>query len=273
MTNPFGAGLGAVVVCALALAAAPVQAKTISITIGQKAELKDGNLAVQVNVGNTGDEAAKSVTPLVRFGEKQARAKQRPELAPGGSFEEQISVPAGELGEGRWPFSVAVDYTDANQYPFQALLVTTLLVGNPPIAKVSVPEITSNGITDSGTIKARFKNLSPVERDTNYRVVTPEGIEATTPTGTVHLAAYGENSASIPVVNRTALAGSRYPVFVAIEYDDSGVHQGVVAQGIVEILAAQSFWQQNRLLLWVAAGVLVAAWLALVVRRAVARPA
>src|SRR5262249_7842736 len=138
---------------------------------------------------------------------------------------------------------------------------------------VSVPEITSNGITDSGTIKARFKNLSAVERDTNFRVVTPEGIEATTPTGTVHLPAWGENTASIPVVNRTALAGSRYPVFVAIESAASGVPQGVVAQGIVETLAAQSFWQQNRLLLWVAAGVLVAAWLALVVRRAVARPA
>ena len=41
--------------------AAGAEAKTISITIGQKAELRGENLVVKTTVGNTGDEAAKSV--------------------------------------------------------------------------------------------------------------------------------------------------------------------------------------------------------------------
>jgi hypothetical protein len=260
-------GVFAATVCgAVALAAGPALGKTISITIGQKAEIQNGNLAVHLNIGNTGDEAAKSVAPSLRFGEKQVRGTLRPELVPNGSFEEDLQVPTGELGEGRWPFQIAVDYADANQYPFQALLVTTLVVGNPPPGKVSVPEIASSGISDSGTLNVRFKNLAGVERDTSYRVVVPEGLEATTPTGTVHLPAWGENTANVSVVNRTALAGSRYPVFVTIEYEDGGLHQGVVAQGVVEIFSAQSFWQRNTLPLLAVAGLLVAVWLVLVVR-------
>ena len=75
------------------------------------------------------------------------------------------------------------------------------------------------------------------------------------------------------MVNRTALAGSRYPVFVAVEYDDGGMHQSVVAQGIVEIVAPRNFWEANQRLLIGGAGVLVALWLVLVVRRATSRRA
>jgi hypothetical protein len=254
------------------LAAAPVAARTISITIGQRAELRDGQLHVGVTVGNSGDEAAKSVSAIVRFHDKEMRAKAHDELRPNATVEDELTVPAGELGEGRWPYQIAVDYTDANAYPFQALLVTPLVVGNPAPAKISIPEISAAPIAESGSLKIRFKNLAGAERDTTYRVIAPEGIEATAPTGSLHLAAYGEGTTAVSIVNHTALAGSRLPVFVAVEYDDGAVHQGLVAQGIVEIVAAQSFWEQNRTLLLVVAGVLVALWLGLVVRRATARP-
>jgi len=253
------------------LGAAPARAKTISITIAQKTELRGTTLASTVTIGNTGDEAAKSVAPTLRFADKQARGKMRPELQPNTTFDEELTLEAGQLGEGRWPFQVSVDYADANQYPFQALLVTTLVQGNPPPAKVSVPEIASSGIAESGTLKIRFKNLSATERDSSYRIAVPEGLEASQPTGTVHLAAWAEATESVSVVNRTALAGSRYPVFVSIEYDDGGVHQGVVAQGIVDIVAPSDFWQRNQMTLFIGAGILVVLWLGLVVRRATSR--
>ena len=55
----------------------------------------------------------------------------------------------------------------------------------------------------------------------------------------------------MPVMNRTALVGSRYPVFVAAEYDDGPVHQAVVAQGIVAVVATESFFTRYRRFLWV----------------------
>ena len=51
--------------------AAAADAKTISITIGQRAELRGENLAVKISVGNTGDESAKAdrlgFAPAVRI--------------------------------------------------------------------------------------------------------------------------------------------------------------------------------------------------------------
>jgi hypothetical protein len=102
-------------------------------------------------------------------------------------------------------------------------------------------------------------------------VIVPEGLEASEPTGNIHLKGYAEDTTSVTIVNRTALAGSRYPVFVAVEYDDGGVHQGIVAQGIVEIVAPRNFWEENQTLLIVGVGVLLALWLVLVLRRATSR--
>src|SRR5437763_345713 len=92
-------------------------------------------------------------------------------------------------------------------------------------------------------------------------VATPEGVEGTTPEPPLTLAAWGEASLSAPLVNRTALGGSRYPVFVAAEYDDGGVHQAVIGQGTLEITNPRSFFQSQRQLLWIVAAAVVAGWL------------
>jgi len=246
------------------------EAKTISITIGQKAEVRGENLVAKITVGNTGDESAKSVAANLKFGDKTVRGKLHDDLAPNGTFEDELTITTGTLGEGRWPYSIAVDYADPDGAPFQALLVATQIVGNPPTPKLTVPEIKSNGIAESGPLSIKFKNMVATERDVTFRVIVPEGLEAQEPTGTIHLKGYGEDTTSVTILNRTALAGSRYPVFVAVEYDDGGVHQSTVAQGIVEIVAPRNFWEENQTLLIVGVGVVLALWLVLVLRRATA---
>ena len=260
--------------CAVVLAGVSrAEAKTISITISQKAELRGEMLVVTTTVGNTGDESAKSVATSLRFGDKRVRGKLHDDLAPNASFEEELSIVVGILGEGRWPYEVAVDYADANLYPFQALLVTSIVMGNPPPAKLAVAEIASSGIADSGPLSIRLKNLSDVERDVTYRVIAPDGLEVQDATGTTHLKGWGETTLATSVINRTALAGSRYPVFVAVEFDDGAVHQGVVSSGVVEIVSPRNFWEKNQTLLFAGVGALVVAWLVFVVRGAMSRKA
>ena len=249
-----------------------VQAKTISITIGQRAEMRGESLVVKATVGNLGDEAAKSVALNLRFGHRHVRGKVHEVLQPGATFEEELSIETGLLGDGRWPYQIAVDYADANLYSFQALLVTTTVVGSPPPATLSVPEIKSTGIARSGPLSITLKNLAGPERVVSYRVLVPEGLEATEPTGTMPLNGWGEETTSVEVVNRTALAGSRYPVFVAVEYEDGGTHQSVVAQGIVDIVAPRKFLEENQMFLLAGAALLVALWIVLAVRRATTRP-
>ena len=132
--------------------AAPAAAKTIDITISHVARVVDGNLVVDSKVGNSGDEAALSVTPILRFGDKEVRGKEKPALDPNASFDETLSLPVGTLGEGRWPYHLTVDYTDLNQYSLQALQTQALVVGSPPPPKIAVPAIQGGDISGTGTL-------------------------------------------------------------------------------------------------------------------------
>ena len=251
------------IMVAALLLAGPAAAGTISITISQTARIADGDLVVEVTIGNSGDEAALSVVPVLRFGDESVRGKGTPSLAPNASLDETLTLPVGALGEGRWPYQIAVDYTDQNQYPFQALLAQALVVGNPPAAKVAVRAIAGTEVAGSGTLSVGVKNLTPDTRSARVRVLLPEGLEAKDPVRTVALEAWEEATLEVGVVNRTALVGSRYPVFVTAEYDDGGVHQAVVAQSVVAVTGADSFLDRNAGLLRNAAIALLAAWLLL----------
>src|SRR5213592_638748 len=247
----------------------PAAAGSISISIAPVVEPREGALSAQVKVSNVGDEAAQSVAAVLVFGEHKARGEIHPSLAPGASMDAALSLPVGELGTGRWPYQIAVDYTDANQYPFQAIHAGLVTVGSPPPARVAVAELKADPLSSSGTLRIRVKNLAGVVRQASVSVVAPEGIEVTAPAQDAKLAAWEERTVSVPIVNRTALVGSRYPVFAEVQYDEDGVHQAVIGQGMVAIEAAHSFLEKWRLWFEIVAGVLVAAWLGVLLWRAI----
>jgi hypothetical protein len=251
----------ALVLLVVSLAAAPVAAKSISINMSVTPEVHGGELAVKIKVSNTGDEAALSVTPVVRMGDKEARGTRRESLGPNEAMEDTLTVAMGELGTGRWPFRVAVDYTDANQYPFQALHVALLTIGNPSPARIALPEVKIPPLAGSADMTVKVKNLSGSARKVKVTAFVPEGIEVTDTAPEVNLDAWAEKTASIGLTNRTALAGSRYPLFAAAEYDDEGTHYAVVGTGVVEIGASSSIVRPTLLTI---GGVLVVGWLVLI---------
>jgi hypothetical protein len=258
---------------ALCLVASAAQAGNISITMTTTAEVRDNAISVHLTVRNSGDEAASSVVPILRFGDREVRGTRQETLAPSQSIDDTLTLPQVTVGPGRWPFRVAVDYTDQNQYPFQALQTQAVIVGSPPPAKVVVPTIKSSDIAGSGTLTLTVKNLTADSHTAHVSVFVPEGLEATDPVREVTLEGWKQQDLEIPITNRTALAGSRYPVFVVVEYDDGAVHESAVAQGMVSVLEAQSFFSRNSRFLWIGAGVLIALWLAIVVMRGVGRSA
>lgn len=264
-------GFGAAVVLVMGALAGTAAAKNITISISPSIEAKDGTLTARVRVTNSGDEAAHSVVPILRFRDQEARGTVREALGPNESLEQALSLKVGELGTGRWPYQLAIDYADANQYPFQALHVGLLTIGSPTPARAAVPEVQAGALDTSGSVRIKVKNLAASERKAAVSMIVPDGIEATRPTQEVGLGGWEEKSISLPLLNRTALAGSRYPIFVALQYDEGDMHQTVLSQGVVEILASQSFFQRSRSLLWVGAGALIAIWLGFVVWSATVR--
>jgi len=243
-------------------------AGTIRIEITQTATLEEGVLAVSVEVRNSGDEAAHSVMPSLRFREEETSGALRSALAPNETMRESFRIPAADLGEGRWPYLLLVEYTDANQYPFQALLASTFVVGNPPPAKLAVPRFDAARISDDGKFAIEVKNLSASERKVRLSVLLPEALEATEPLDEIDLDAWEQKKVSVRVANRAALVGSSYPVFVAVECDDGSVHQTLLKQGMVEIVAREEWLGPRRgLYLWFAAGAVGLLFVAMVAYR------
>ncbi|HLK11347.1 MAG TPA: hypothetical protein VKW76_08195 [Candidatus Binatia bacterium] len=258
--------------CVLATATLAI-AKSITITTNSTIDLHDGRLTVHLKVTNSGDDTAESVTPVLRFRGQEIRGSARQMLGPNESFDATLEAPVGEVPPGRWPYQLAIDYTDINQYPFQALQASLLTVGSPSPAKVVVPEMSSPPLVTTGNVTVRVKNVSATVRAATVSLVLPEGLQAASPVATLSLAPWEERAVTVPIVNRSVLAGSRYAIFAAVEYDDDGVHQSVLGRGIVEITAAQSLVGSRQRLLWAAAAVLVVGWLGFVLGRAVRRRA
>jgi len=260
--------LGLAVSATLALLAArPAAAKNISITLAPTVEISGGTFTLRVKIGNVGDEAAQSVTPILHFQDREARGQTRASLGPNETVDESLSLPVGDVKPGRWPFRLTVDYTDANQYPFQAMQVNAVLLGQPPPPKMSVPQVAADALATTGTVRVRAKNLAAVARTATISVLVPEGLDVPEPAPPLPLAAWEEKTVSVKLINRTALPGSRYPVYVTVEYDEDGVHQAVIAQGTVEIVAAQSFFERQRTLLWIGAAVLGLLWATMILWR------
>jgi hypothetical protein len=252
-------------VLALLLGATRVDAGRISITMTATTEVKDGNLSVVLKVGNSGDEAAGSVVPVLRLRDKEVRGTRHEALDPGASMEETLALPLGDLGPGRWPYRVAVDYTDANQYPFQALHAATFIVGSPGPAKIAVPEIVAPPLSESGDVSLTVKNLAGTARPATVTIYVPDGLEAPDATQKIDLPAWETAKVQTGLLNRTALAGSRYPIFVAVEYDDEGAHQTLVSSSTVEVQQHRALISRG--LLWVVGGLLAAWAIVLILRR------
>jgi hypothetical protein len=250
--------------CGLLIIAGAAQAGSISITTTRNAHLEGMMLVVEVTVGNTGDEAAHAVTPLVRFAGKEARGKRVESLPPNATIEDTVSLEVGALGLGTWPYVVGVDYTDANQYPFQAIQLGRLVVGNPLPAKIAVSSMTAGKLSKTAEITLQVKNLEGTVRTASVRIVPPDGIEAVPAVSDMTFEPWQEKTLTVALTNRTALAGSRYPVFAAVEYESDGTHFGVLGQTIVEIVPSETIVDRFGSSLWIGAVALGVLFVALV---------
>jgi hypothetical protein len=265
----------AVLLLASALAS-QATAGTIALTLSQRAEVVAGRLVVHLEIGNQGTEQALSVTPSLALGERSVSGHGQRALAPNDSFEETLSLPIGALGEGRWPYRLRVDYTDTNQYPFQALQVQILSIGSPPPTRV-VASIRSVNIESEGVIEVTVKNVSPESRSARVDVVLPDAFRATGASQELALDGWQETAFEVPVTNQDALAGSRHAVFAVAEYEDGGVHQALIAHGQLAVAAPEPFLSRHGRALTLTGAGLLALWLgsllATLVQRRSGRPA
>lgn len=247
-----------------------MHAGSISISIAPTVEVKGDSVVVNVKVSNTGDEAAQSILPMVRFRGGEAKGTLKQQLGPNEKIDQVLTVPAAGLTPGRYPYRLSVDYTDVNQYPFQALQVSTVTVGEPAPAKLAT-SLEVGQLATTASVAVTIKNLVGDARTAAVTIHASDGIEAPTEPTKVSLAAWGSETVKVGITNRTALAGSRYPLFATVEYDADGVHQTTIGQGTVEIVPPRSFWADNQQSLIMGVVVLIGLWASMLVWRLLGR--
>ena len=234
-------------------------AGTIALEISHRAELHDGELRVPLTLKNAGDESAHSVTPTLRFRGAEMRGATQAVLPPGQPHEVSLALPAAELGAGRWPYEISVDYADANLYPFQALSLAVLTVGSPPLAKVAITPTESAVLAGRAELDVKVKNVSATPQRLSLRALAPEAIEAGVPGGELALEPWQELEIPVLLTNRAALIGGRYPLFLTVEYEDGPVHQTLVAHTMVEIGAETGPLGAGARPVWIGAALLAVA--------------
>lgn len=235
----------------------------ITLQLTSTAELGNGALRVALKVTNAGNDTAFALRPRLALGEREALGSTLASLVPGASFDVLLSMAAPQLGPGRWPFRVAVDYADGNSHPFQSLQAALLVLGQPPPVALALGEIQTTPLQDRGSVRLLLRNEGGADVRARVSLLVPADLEPLREAANVTLAPRQQRELELPLGVRTALVGSRYAVYVLVEYDD-GAHQAVLAQAVVDVRARRA-----RLAPGLLAGalLLLVVWAALLLRQ------
>jgi hypothetical protein len=239
-------------------------AGSISITMELTATSRSGALAVSLKITNSGTEPAQPVMAGARFAGHEERGPVRPSLAPGEQMETAFDIPWNQPAPGQWPLTTTVDYSDRNGYAFQAMQVALVSAGATPPALVAVLKVDVGQVAGEGRVYVRLKSLSELARHARVQFFVPRGLEADPPARPLEIGPWADAEVSAKILSRGALPGSRYPVFVTVEYDDDSGHHATLGNGVVEIVAAQAAPVSYG---WIVAALLMVAWAAVLTYR------
>ncbi len=218
-------------------AAAPgaAHASFISIEIGSGAELLQNKLKVSVRVTNKGDESAGNVKTSIEAGGRRIYGKARKVLAPNEHFTEEFTNEVSFEKPGRYPVLISVDYTDANQYPFNAMTINYADYGDAPNARVT-GNIGVLDVSDRERMKVSVKNVDEVQRKVSVRLVTSKEFAVSDKVQEIDLSPGEEKKLIFDIRNNGGLSGSTYPVFALITYEDAAYHYMNLTSGSIMVI-------------------------------------
>jgi len=253
----------------LLLASVPAAGGQIVLQISSTAQLRGDVLALDLIVLNAGDEAAFSLRPSLALHERELLGASRESLAAGASFETTLALPVPGLAPGRWPFRVAVDYTDARNYPFQALQLATIDRGSAGESGLELVGIDAPALSGRGALGIRVRNPGSLPRRAAIALAAARDLEVEESGRSIALAPGQQLDVKFALGPRTALAGSRYTVFAIVEYDEAGVHRSLVRESVVLVQERRGHLAPGLLS---ASAALMLVWFVALRRRSVARP-
>ncbi|NMC63770.1 MAG: hypothetical protein GYA55_11460 [SAR324 cluster bacterium] len=210
-------------------------AGTISITSTLKFEEKDGKKILVAQIKNSGNESAQDVQAHIQFLDMDLSGPKWESLGAGKEEIVSWDLPVMSVKNGRYPAVLTVEFSDLNSYPFSAVNVRSLEIGQADPPRV-FGKLDSVSITNEGEFNFMLKNLEPVAKKIKVTLVRPKEINIEPGEFELEL---GETNApiskTIKVSNFSALPGAIYPIFAIVAYDSETTHDTIVLRSNIQM--------------------------------------
>lgn len=222
-----------------------VNAGYITIKTETSATIDHGNLKVKVNVVNEGDESAFNVQINVNENQRTQSSPIKQVLAVNGKFEYEANYNLAQSKHGRYPLTINVDYTDANQYPFTALTVTHYSFGSDTVSKI-FGSASDTKLAGHATLPLKLKNIGEISKEVQVSLVVPKELSIQEKIRKILIQPRSEVNTMFHLSNFSALPGSRYQVFFILEYEDEGKHYSTVVPCFIHVDISKSFFKRYK---------------------------
>jgi hypothetical protein len=208
----------------LFLIPAMVHAGTISMSSSLTMKNVDGRIGLEVLVKNDGNESARTVQiHLELIGEKL----DGPRWETMGPSEKNSTIFFFEkmpAMSGTYPVFITIEFADMNMYPFTALNVGAVSVGEKGGQAQLFAKSEPISISKSGALAMSVKNLDDKKKNVTARVLGPREVDVKPILFDLELEPHATVDRTLEVSNFSALSGAGYPIFVIFEYEMGGAH-------------------------------------------------
>jgi hypothetical protein len=232
-------------------------AGTLNIKAQASVHIEKDRLHVTAKAFNHGDEAAHNVQiNIVLLGE-QLKGPVRTVLGVNQSETFHVEKVISGIKQGRYPLTVMVDFKDANDYPFSALLGTAFYY-EKEVDPTLVCVAHDLEMEKCGELRLEIQNKGADPKQVRATAFLPRELSTPGPQIDFQIESVGQKTILFEIFNSSALPGATYPVFCYLEYDAGDTHYTAVAKAVVEI-AGQGNWLRRTQWFWIGLAVILGA--------------
>lgn len=227
--------------------------------------------SVMIRLSNEGSEAARQVRVETDIGGAVSRAAPIPRLDSGDTTILKIPVKGLPSAHGFYVAVVRMRYADAGGYPYSAVSVVDVSIGDVMPADWIVGKLESAAISGRGSVKLRIDPVEDRDMSVSVRLALPDELTGGAGATRVSVKPGTSCTVALPVENGGARPGSRYLAFAIMDYVVNGTNQSAVAGALISVSESPDA-APLRYGLWFAAGLLVLLALLLARRKGGDRP-
>lgn len=240
----------------------PGYAASLTLEFDASTRFSGGMASARVTLTNQGDEQAKSVYVEALLGDQRISSSEIEALAVGASHTWDIQLGPPPKRPGVYTVAFRAHYSDIYGHPASGLHTIPLYTGQVPARSPIDARLSSATIDPSGELMLSMGAKVAFTSDVTCRLILPSEILCNAPEVRLRISGVEPVEHRFAIENNGALRGSRYRVYVVIDYVHDGLHGSTEEAALVEVAPHRKMQNTERNLWITIIAALVIAFLA-----------